>query len=421
MPHCEGVRVAYVTESFPPDVNGVAHTAVRVAEHLVSRGHEPLIIAPEPARGQALPDPSFDFPIVRVRSVGLPVYPGFRVGLPGRAVREAISRHRADVVHLAGPFVLGAGGGAAAQSLNIPIVAVYATDLPAYARSYHTGPLGQAICWRRLRRIHNAADRNLAPCTDTAADLVANGVERVWIWARGVDSVRFDPAKRSAGLRAELAPDGELLVGYVGRLAAEKRVDLLAEVSQLPGVRLVIVGSGPAELAIRRAVPNAVYLGQRGGEDLATIYASLDVFVHSGPHDTFGQTLQEAAASGLPVVAPAAGGPLDLVRDGETGFLVRPSDGVAIAEAVARLVADPGLRVAQSLAAREMVIDRSWPVMCDELLGHYEAVLAAPMARAGAAANLPGADLEAAAGGTHRETGGARGEIEGTHREEVAA
>ena len=371
------VRIAYVTESFPPDVNGVAHTAVRVAEHLLTRGHQPLVIAPEPASGAARPDAGFDFPIVRVRSVGVPVYPGFRVGLPGRRVREAVAAHDADLVHLAGPFVLGAGGCAAARRLGLPIVAVYATDLPAYARAYHTGRVGQEIAWRRLRRIHNAADRTLAPCTATAIDLHANGVERVRVWARGVDCVRFDPAKRSERVRNELAPHGELLVGYIGRLAAEKRVDLLAQVATLPAVRLVIVGSGPAEMAIRRALPSAIFLGQRGGEHLARIYASLDVFVHAGPHDTFGQTLQEAAASGLPVVAPAAGGPLDLVRDGVTGFLVRPGDAAALAAAVARLSADPALRMAQGLAGRHMVLGRSWPVMCDELISHYVDVLVA--------------------------------------------
>jgi phosphatidylinositol alpha 1,6-mannosyltransferase len=377
MPHGVSVRVAYVTESFPPDVNGVAHTAVRVAEHLLSRGHEPLVIAPEPASGLARQDRMFDFPVLRVRSVGLPMYPGFRVGLPLPRVRDAVAAHRADLVHLAGPFVLGSGGLTAARRLGVPIVAVYATDLPAYARSYHTGRLGQAICWRRLRRIHNGADRTLAPCSATAADLVANGIERVWLWARGVDSVRFDPAKRSDKLRAELAPNGELLVGYVGRLASEKRVDLLAETAALPGVRVVIVGSGPAEAAVRRAVPSAVYLGQRSGDNLATIYASLDVFVHTGPHDTFGQTLQEAAASGLPVIAPAAGGPLDLVQDEVTGFLVTPSDGGAVAAAVARLANDPDLLAAQGRAGRQVVVGRSWPIMCDELLGHYEAVLEA--------------------------------------------
>jgi phosphatidylinositol alpha 1,6-mannosyltransferase len=371
MPDGVSVRIAYVTESFPPDVNGVAHTAVRVCEHLLSRGHQPLVIAPEPASGVPLPDRGFDFPVVRVRSVGLPMYPGLRVGLPGTRVQEAIAAHRADLVHLHGPFVLGASGSAAAHDLGLPVVTVYATDLPAYARAYHAGPLGEAVTWRRLRKIHNAADRTLSPCTATAADLVAHGIQRVRVWARGVDCCRFDPAKRSAELRAQFAPGGELIVGYVGRLAAEKRVDLLAQVAALPGVRLVIVGSGPAETAIRKAVPGALYLGQRGGEELARIYASFDVFVHAGPHDTFGQTLQEAAASGLPVVAPAAGGPLDLVRDGVTGFLVRPGDGPALAAPVARLAADPALVTAQGRAGRAMVIGRTWPVMCDELISHY--------------------------------------------------
>jgi len=371
------VRVTYVTESFPPDVNGVAHTAVRVAEHLLSRGHEPLVIAPEPARGVPLPDRAYAFPIVRIPSVGLPMYPGFRVGLPGSRVRAAVAAHRADVVHLHGPFVLGAGGCAAATREQIPIVAVYATDLPAYARAYHTGAAGEAIAWHRLRKIHNVADLTLSPCTATATDLRAHGIERVAVWARGVDCVRFDPAKRSEQLHAKLAAGAELVVGYVGRLAAEKRVDLLAKIADLPGVRLVLVGSGPAEVAIRRAIPSAVLLGQRTGENLAAIYASFDVFVHAGPHDTFGQTLQEAAASGLPVIAPAAGGPLDLVRDGVTGFLVKPGDASALADAVAMLRADPALRAAQGAAARQAVLSRTWPVMCDQLIGHYAAVLRA--------------------------------------------
>lgn len=371
------VRVTYVTESFPPDVNGVAHTAVRVAEHLLSRGHDPLVIAPEPARDVPLPDHRYSFPIVRVPSIGLPMYPGFRVGLPGGRVRAAVAEHRADLVHLAGPFVLGAGGCAAAIREQVPIVAVYATDLPAYARTYHTGAIGEAFAWHRLRKIHNAANLTLSPCTATASDLRAHGIQRVGVWARGVDCARFDPAKRSEELHAQLAAGADLVVGYVGRLAAEKRVDLLAEIADLPGVRLVVVGSGPAEAAIRRTIPSAVLLGQRSGEDLAAIYASFDVFVHAGPHDTFGQTLQEAAASGLPVIAPAAGGPLDLVRDGVTGFLVKPGDARALADAVAALLADPAGRAALGAAARQMVLGRTWPVMCDQLLGHYADLLGA--------------------------------------------
>jgi phosphatidylinositol alpha 1,6-mannosyltransferase len=365
------VRIAIVAESFPPDVNGVAHCTLRVAEHLVARGHQPLVIAPAPARDAPGASGPFPCPVVRLRSAPLPCYRNFRVAVAGPPLRSAVARHRAELVHLASPFILGAG------PARLPTLAVYQTDMPGYARVYGAGPLGEAAAWGWLRRIHNAADRTLAPSRATAAELLAHGFERVWLWGRGVDSIRFDPAKRSARLRAELAPTGEVLAGYVGRLAVEKRLDLLAEVATLPGVRLVIVGSGPAEAAARRALSSAVFLGQRCGEELAALYASLDVFVHAGAHDTFGQTLQEAAASGLPVVAPAAGGPLDLVGDGVTGFLVAPGDAGALAAAVARLAAGPALRAAQGRAARHMVLGRSWPARCDELIGHYRAVLGA--------------------------------------------
>jgi phosphatidylinositol alpha 1,6-mannosyltransferase len=369
----DGVRIAYVTESFAPDVNGVASTAMRVAEQLAASGHEPLVIAPQASR--RVPSVRTGFAVVRVPSIRLPLYPGLRVGLPGPPVRAAIASYGADLVHLAGPVMLGASGGAAARSLELRVVAVYATDMAAYARAYHLGAVGEALGWRYLRTIHDAAARTLAPSSATAAALRARGFERVHVWGRGVDTVRFDPARRSVRLRRELAPAGEVIAGYVGRLAAEKRLDLLSEVARLPGVRLVIVGAGPSEGAARRALPSAVFLGQRQGDELARVYASLDVFVHSGPHETFGNTLQEAAASGLPVVAPAAGGPLDLVQDGVTGFLVVPGDAAALAHAVSALSTRPGLRAALGMAARQAVLGRTWAQRCEELTGHYEAVL----------------------------------------------
>ena len=309
------MRVAIITESFPPDVNGVAHCVLRVAELLTSGGHHPLVIAPQPPRAKRDEKTSYPFPVVRVPAVPLPGYPGFRLGLPGRRVRSALIGHRTEVVHLASPVVLGAHGAAVARRLGLPTVAVYQTDLPSYARAYRLGRAGEAFAWRWLRGIHNGAARTLAPSTVTATGLLGQGIENVWLWGRGVDTRRFHPAKRSPRIRARLAPDGELIAGYVGRLATEKRVDLLAGITALDGVRLVIVGAGPAEAALRQQLPGAVFLGERRGEELAAIYASLDVFVHSGPYETFGQTLQEAAASGLPVVAPAAGGPIDLVKD----------------------------------------------------------------------------------------------------------
>jgi phosphatidylinositol alpha 1,6-mannosyltransferase len=366
------MRVAIVTESFPPDVNGVANTVLRVAQQLVSKGHHPLVIAPQPPRNTRQVGP-FPYPVVRVPAVPLPGYPSFRLGLPSRRVRVALAEHGTDVVHLASPVFLGAFGAHAAR--NLPMVAVYQTDLPAYARAYRLGRGGEAIAWNWLRRIHNQAGRTLAPSTVTATGLLAHGMENVWLWGRGVDTERFDPAKRSERIRAELAPGNELIAGYVGRLATEKRVEHLAGIAGLPGVRLVIVGAGPAEAALRQQIPGATFLGERRGEELAVLYASMDVFVHSGPYETFGQTLQEAAASGLPVIAPAAGGPLDIVDDGATGYLVPPGDPDAFTAAVARLAADPAKRAGFGAAGRKKVLGRTWSALTDELLGHYAAVL----------------------------------------------
>ena len=322
---------------------------------------------------------------MRVPAVPLPGYPSFRLGLPSRRVRAALVRHQAEVVHLASPVFLGAHGAAVARRLGLPVVAVYQTDLPSYARAYRFGRAGEAFAWRWLRGIHNGAARTLAPSTVTATGLLGQGMGNVWLWGRGVDTRRFHPAKRSQELRAALLAQGghggELIVGYVGRLATEKRVELLAGITALAGVRLVIVGAGPAEAMLRQHMPDAIFLGERRGEELAAIYASLDVFVHSGPYETFGQTLQEAAASGLPVVAPAAGGPLDLVADGVTGYLVPPSDPDAFTAAVARLAADPAARAAFGAAGRRKVLSRSWPALTEELIGHYAAVLGARRAK----------------------------------------
>ena len=372
--HLVTMRVAIITESFPPDVNGVAHCVLRVAELLTSYGHHPLVIAPRPP-GSRREESSFPFPVVRVPAAPLPGYPSFRLGLPSRRVQAALIRHKAEVVHLASPVCLGAHGAAVARRLGLPTVAVYQTDLPSYARAYRLGRAGETFAWRWLRGIHNSAARTLAPSTVTATGLLGRGIGNVWLWGRGVDTARFDPARRSAQIRARLAPGGELIAGYVGRLAPEKHVELLAGITALPGVRLVIVGGGPAEGTLRRRMPDALFLGERRGNDLAAIYASLDVFVHSGPYETFGQTLQEAAASGLPVVAPAAGGPLDLVEDGVTGYLVPPADAEAFPAAVARLAADPATRAAFGAAGRRKVLSRSWPALTDELIDHYAAVL----------------------------------------------
>ncbi|MGW1954954.1 glycosyltransferase family 4 protein [Streptomyces sp. NPDC001920] len=368
------MRVVIVTESFPPDVNGVAHCAFQTARHLVERGHAPLVVAPAPAPGNKLGVPA-PCPVVHVPSLPLPGYPQVRVALPSRRLAATVTEHRADIVHLASPFVLGVRGMAAAARLGVPAVAVYQTDLAAYARTYMGA--GEAAAWRRIRSVHSAADRTLAPSTASLNDLETHGVPRVHLWRRGVDTARFRPELRDEALRRDLAPNGEVIVGYVGRLAPEKHIELLSGVSAMPGVKLVIVGDGPSGPALVEALPGAVFLGRRGGEDLARIFASLDVFAHTGPYETFCQSVQEAMASGVPVVAPAAGGPLDLVDHGRTGLLVPPRDADAVQDAVRSLVTAPALRAAYGAAARATVEGRTWAAIGDQLITHYEAVLGA--------------------------------------------
>ncbi|WP_338485846.1 glycosyltransferase family 1 protein [Streptomyces sp. SCSIO 75703] len=370
------MRVVIVTESFPPDVNGVAHCALQTARHLVDRGHDCVVIAPAPASPSAAHprDTGAPCPVVPVPSLPLPGYPQVRVALPSRKVAATLAGHRPDLVHLAGPFVLGARGMAAASRLGVPAVAVYQTDLAGYARTYMGA--GEAVAWRRIRTVHAAADLTLAPSSAALRDLREHGVPRLRLWPRGVDTDRFRPGLRDEALRRELAPHGEAIVGYVGRLAPEKRVELLAGVCALDGVRLVVVGDGPSRPGLEQALPGAVFLGRRTGDDLARVFASLDVFAHTGPFETFCQTVQEAMASGVPVVAPAAGGPLDLVLPGRTGLLVPPGDAAAVRDAVAALAADPARRAEYGSAGRATVEGRTWAAVGDRLIGHYTEVLA---------------------------------------------
>lgn len=372
MPRCDShvVRVAIVTESFLPQVNGVTNSVLRVIEHLRERRHDVLVIAPG-----AGPNNYRGAPVVRIPSVDLPVVSSLPIGVPTRTVLKALAGFAPDVVHLASPFVVGARGAAAARRLRIPSVAVYQTDVAGFAESYGLG-LAARAAWRWMGRVHRMADRTLAPSSDAVDQLRHHGIPRVHRWGRGVDVSRFSPQHADPELRARFAPNGELIVGFVGRLAPEKQVERLAALNNTPGVRLVVVGDGPDSEPLRQRLPGAVFLGARHGAELSAAYASLDVFVHTGPHETFCQAVQEAMASGLPVLAPDAGGPRDLVRHGHTGYLLPPEreDFMADLPSWIDVLRDPKLRSALGEAARRDVLARTWPAVCDELLGHYAAV-----------------------------------------------
>ncbi|GAB4445338.1 MAG: glycosyltransferase family 1 protein [Chloroflexi bacterium OHK40] len=366
------MRVALVCETFLPDVNGVTTTLCRLLEHLQRAGHEALLFAP-----QGAPAEYAGTPVVPLGGLPLPLYPEVKLTPPQPGLTAQLRRFRPDVVHLVGPAVMGAIVPSIARGLRVPLVASYHTDFGAYSRHYGLGFLQSGVnAW--LRWIHNRCQLNLCPSTYTLRSLRQFGFRRLRIWGRGVDTERFHPRHRSDAWREAVGwRPGETLLLYVGRIAAEKRVDLLPDALRgLPDARLVLVGDGPyrAELERRCAGLPVHFTGYLKGQALATAYASADAFVFPSDTDTFGQVIQEAMASGLPVVGARSGGTLDLVHEGRNGRHFAPGVASDLRARLDELLVDPVLRRAMGRAGRELAEQRSWPRVMDELLAYYERV-----------------------------------------------
>ncbi|MEP6480805.1 MAG: glycosyltransferase family 1 protein [Rhodoglobus sp.] len=368
------MRVAVVSESFLPTVNGVTNSVKKVLDYLAAHGHEAIVIVP--AAGAPKEYAGF-----RVHEVPSLAYRQFPMGLPNPLVQKVIADFKPDVLHAASPFLLGAQAIAAAGRLGIPSVAIFQTDVAGYARRNRLGAATR-FAWRMVRWIHSGAELTLVPSSASMTDLEAAGVERLARWGRGVDLTTYHPRNRSAvgvqRLRKRLAPNGELIIGYVGRIAPEKQVERMAVLRGLPGVRLAIVGDGPSLPSARRALAGmpVTWLGKLTGPELAAAYASFDVFLHTGTEETFGQTVQEAHASGIPVIAPRAGGPIDLVNHGVNGYLFDPAQDSQVRAFVEGLSLDEPLRARMGEAGRRAVLGRSWESVCAELVGHYHQAIA---------------------------------------------
>ncbi|WP_167136881.1 glycosyltransferase family 1 protein [Diaminobutyricimonas sp. TR449] len=368
------MRVVVVSESFLPTLNGVTTSVRKVLDHLAAEGHEAMVIVP----AAGAPAAYAGFPVHEVPAIA---YRQFPVGLPNLQLQRLIADFAPDVIHAASPFLLGAQAIAAGRKLGIPSVAIFQTDVAGYARRNRLAA-AEKFAWRVVKWIHEDADLTLAPSTASMADLQRVGVERLGRWGRGVDVATYHPNNRLAAdaiqLRDQLAPHSELVIGYVGRFAPEKQIERLRALRGLPGIRLALVGDGPSMPNVQRALHGmpVTYLGPLGGRQLAAAYASFDVFVHTGSEETFGQTLQEAHASGVPVIAPRAGGPIDLIDHGANGFLFEPDDERMLRSQVQTLVADDVLRARMGEAGRRAVLGKTWASICGELVGHYESVVA---------------------------------------------
>ncbi len=366
------MRVGIVAESFLPNINGVTNSVLRVLEYLKANGHEALVVAPGARDFQEEVADYLGFPIVRVPTMRVPLVDSLPIGVPTTNVTAALADFEPDIIHLASPFVLGGAGAFSAMQLGVPAVGLYQTDVAGFATKYQLSAVA-ALAWDWTRNIHNRCQLNLAPSSEAIREMEAHGIKNVKRWGRGVDAELFHPTKRSDMLRYQWDPTGQKkIVGFVGRLASEKSVCRLAVLEQDPDIQLVIVGDGPERDALEHLMPSAVFTGALSGEQLARAYASLDLFVHTGEFETFCQAIQEAQASGVPTIGPKAGGPIDLIQDGENGLLLEVDTFSEELPDAARYLLDPARLDELKHNARESVADKTWDALCEQLLGYYE-------------------------------------------------
>ncbi len=382
-----GWRVAVVTETWPPEVNGVAATAARVVQGLLARGHALSLVRPRQAsdgpgaHGQHLPDSGTGtgrLAQTLVRSLPVPRYPELRMGLPATGLLlQHWQADRPDVVHVVTEGPLGWSAVRAARALGLPLVSDFRTNFHAYSRLYGAAWLYRPIVGH-LRRLHNRTACTMVPTEALRSELAAQGFERLQVVARGVDTLRFDPAHRSAALRARWGAGPHTTVALcVGRLAPEKNLGLLVDAFEAmrardPQMRLVLVGDGPLREALQARHPQGVYAGVQRGHELAVHYASADVFLFPSVTETFGNVVPEAMASGLAVVAYDHAAASLLVRHGHSGLLARCDDRGEFLRVAAGLAGDTVRMQALGRQARQVALQQSW----ERVLAQVEAVYA---------------------------------------------
>jgi glycosyltransferase involved in cell wall biosynthesis len=378
------LRVALVSDTYLPEINGVTTVLRTMRDGLRARGHHVLLLAPRYDR----PGPD-DTDVIRRPSMPFPFYPAVRLSLSiGRYLDRAFARFRPEVVHVATEGPLGFAARRWALARGVPLVTSFHTDFPRYAERYlgarAAGPIRRYCAW-----FHAPARVTQTPSEETARELRALGLERVMVWGRGVDPLHFTPSRRSESRRATDGMGGRPVVLHVGRLAREKDTDVLvaaftrAHERLGDTVRFEVSGDGPEGATVRERLPFARHRGFLDRERLADLYADCDVFVFPSPTETCGLVALEAMASGIPVIAANAGGVLENVRPDENGLLVPAGDAGAFADAIATLIGDPVRRQRLATGARAWSERRSWAAELDVLEAMYASLARGAWAREG--------------------------------------
>ncbi len=371
------LRVALVSSSYNYIRDGVALTLNRLVEYLERQGVEVLVFAP------VAPTPAFAHKgtIVPVPSIALPMRPEYRLalGLP-RALRKRLREFDPDIIHIAVPDLLGYCALRFALKRNVPVVASYHTRYETYLKHYWFSGMTRPVT-AYLHYFYGACRELYVPSASMAEALVTGGQRNnIRLWPRGVDAVHFNPAKRSDSWRGKygIGPD-ELVILFVGRLVREKQLHTLTAVFRelsAAGIahRSLIVGDGPDGDTLKRQLPDGVFTGAIFGEELATAYASSDIFLFPSDTETFGNVTLEAMASGLPAVCADATGSRSLVDVGVTGFLEKPGSTADFVKPLRLLAADAELRRRMGSAARLRSLSFTWDAAMALLLGYYTAL-----------------------------------------------
>jgi Glycosyltransferase len=366
------VRIVYVTETYPPELNGVALTVERTVRHLRSRGHEVQLVRPrQPGELARRDDEEW-----RTRGAPLPMYRDLRFGLAlARSFRAQWQGRRPQLVHVATPGPLAWAAVRAARSLGIAVTSDFRTNFHQYSHYYGLGWVEPLVC-AYLRGLHNRTHRTLVPTQAVRRELARCGFERLVVVGRGVDARCFSPQHRSAALRAAWgARDGTPVLLYVGRLAAEKNVPLALRAfeavrRQRPDAQMVVVGDGPMRRRWEREFPAARFVGALRGEALARHYASADIFLFPSLTDTFGNVVLEAMASGLAVVSYDAGAASEHVDDRDNGLLAPPGEEAAFIDAARSLALQHPRLDWMRTRARQAALHASWPAVFDRFEAH---------------------------------------------------
>ena len=380
-PQLSSLRIAVVTETFPPEVNGVAMTLGWLVNGLLQKGHPVQVIRPRQSREQsAVQHEAFDE--VLSKGVPLPAYGELRFGMPSKSrLIKLWSERRPDIVHVVTEGPLGWSAVAAARKLQLPITSSFHTNFQSYSQHYGIGLLKTPI-ESYLRKLHNRTQATMVPTRSLVQDLTARGYENVTLLSRGVALEQFGPQHRSQALRQQWGvQNDEPVVLLVGRLAKEKNVGLVVSAfraikARRPDVKLVFVGDGPLRKALTEACPEAYFAGVQKGADLAAHYASADLFLFPSVTETYGNVVPEALASGLAVVSYDCAAALELIDNGLNGSLVPTGDDVSFVNAAVQLATEPERVQRYRTAAVQAVANRSWDAVCDTFVQTLRTVLA---------------------------------------------